>query len=411
MSALLTTGGVLSGVLGTLAEFRPFGLAPFDLGLLALAAVVGFGGLRVGLLARAAGWAGFLGGLVLSGRSVPFVLDLADAAGFPARTFLSVFTLAATVTLTTAAVQVATAPIRRILTVGPLAFLDRALGALASVVALTTVLWLLIPTAAAIPGRVSSEVRSSAVLAAIDTATPDQPDVARTLRSLFGGERFPDVFAGLAPTPQPSDPPETIGIDAAVLERIVAASTGIRVAGCGRIFTGSGFAVDAELIVTNAHVVAGGRDIHLSTHDGRKVPADVLVFDKDRDLALLSAPGHGLEVLELGEGGVGDIVAVIGYPGGQADARVAAARIDRTVIGVGRDIYGRDATERSLHFLAARLRSGDSGAAVVGQDGRVVAAVFAISPDVPTVAYALTAVEIRSVLGSPRDPGNAGRCI
>jgi len=396
--------GLLPG--GALADVNAL-----DLILVGTALAIALGGLRSGLLARLSSWAGFVGGLVLAGRTVPLALDLADSAGLPGRTFLAVLTLSVTVALTTLVVQLATAPLRKLLTLGPLSLLDRALGAVASVVALTLLLWLLIPTAAAIPGRVSAEVRSSVVLGAIDAAAPDQPDIARTLRTLFGGDRFPDVFASLAPTPEPSDPPDVVGIDAATLERIVRATTGVRVVGCGRTFSGSGFAVDADHVITNAHVVAGGREIHLSTHDARRVAAEVIVFDKDRDLALLRAPGHGLLPLELGRGTVGDVVAVVGYPGGQVDPRVAAARIDRSVTGVGRDVYSRDATERSLLFLAARLRSGDSGAAVVSQEGRVVGAVFAVSPDVPTVAYAVATEEIEAVLAAPRQVGDAGRCI
>jgi S1-C subfamily serine protease len=386
-------------------------LGALDIALLIAAALLAVGGLRTGLLGRIAGWAGFVAGLFLAGRSVPFVLDLADSVGLPARTFLAVLTLTMTVTLTTFVLQVATAPLRRLLTLGPLSVVDRTLGAVSSVLVFVVLLWLLIPTAAAVPGRVSSEVRSSTILGVIDERTPNQPDVARTLRGLFGGDRFPDVFAALSPTPEPSDPPSTVGIDAALLERVITATSGIRVVGCGRTFTGSGFAIDADHVVTNAHVVAGGREIHLSTHDVRRVAAEVVVFDKDRDLALLHAPGHGLEPLELGRSGVGDVVAVIGYPGGQVDPRVASARIDRAVTGVGRDIYGRDATERALLFLAAELRSGDSGAAVVGVDGRVVGAVFAVSPDVRTVAYALAVEEIDALLAAPRQPGDAGRCI
>jgi S1-C subfamily serine protease len=386
-------------------------VSTLDAVLLVTAAVLAVGGLRSGLLARMAAWAGFIGGLILAGRTVPFVLDLADGGGLPARTFLAVLTLTATVTVTTAALQALTAPLRRLLTLGPLSLLDRLLGAVASVVVFAMLAWLLIPTAAAIPGRISSEVRSSAILGAIDSAAPEQPDVARTLRNLFGGERFPDVFASLAPTPEPSDPPDVVGIDADLLERVIGATTGVRTVGCGRTYTGSGFAVDPDHIITNAHVVAGGREVHLSTHDGRRVAAEVVVFDKDRDLALLRAPGHDLATLELGRGTVGDVVAVIGYPGGQLEPRVAAARIDRAITGLGRDIYGRDATERALLFLAAELRSGDSGAAVVSQDGRAVGAVFAVSPDVRTVAYALTVEEIEIVLAAVRVPGEAGRCI
>jgi S1-C subfamily serine protease len=402
----------MTGALPELLErFGAYGFGLLDLGLLLGAVLLALGGLRTGLLARVAAWAGFVGGLVLAGRTVPFVLDVADGAGLPARTFLAVLTLSATVTLTTAALQALSAPLRRLLTLGPLSLIDRLLGAIASVLVFVLLVWLLIPTAAAIPGRISSEVRSSAVLGAIDSAAPDQPDVARTLRSLFGGERFPDVFASLAPTPEPSDPPEVVGIDAAALERIVSATTAVRTIGCGRTYSGSGFAIDDDHVITNAHVVAGGRGIVLSTHDARSVAAEVVVFDKDRDLALLHAPGHGLQPLQLGRGAVGDVVAVVGYPGGQVEPRVAAARLDRAITGLGRDIYGRGATERSLFFLAAELRSGDSGAAVVGQDGRVVGAVFAVSPDVRTVAYALRVEEIESLLAADRVPGDSGRCI
>ena len=395
----------------TVGEALALGLTGLDLLLLAAAALVLLGGLRSGLLARVAAWAGIVLGFVLSGRTVPFVLDLAAEAGLPARTFIAVLTLTLTVSLTSAGLQLASAPLRKLLTLGPLSLLDRALGGVASLAVFAMLAWLLLPSAAAIPGRISSEVRSSSVLGALDAATPAQPDVARTLRTLLGGERFPDVFAGLAPTPEPSAPPEAIGIDPVLLARAISATTSVRVVGCGRSYAGSGFAVDAEHVVTNAHVVAGAREVELRTHDGRRVPATVVVFDKDRDLALLHAPDHALGPLELAQADVGDVGAVIGYPGGQVDARVAPVRIERWVTGVGRDIYGRDATERSLHFLAAELRSGDSGAPVIDLEGRAVGVVFAVSPDVRTAAYALTVEELRVVLSAPRVPGEVGRCI
>ncbi len=387
------------------------GLTGLDLVLLAIAALTVLAGLRTGLLARLSWLAGIVVGLALSGRTVPAALELAAQAGLPARTFVAVAALTLTITLSGFAMRLATAPIRRLLTLGPLSLIDRALGAIASLLAFTLLLWLAIPTAAAVPGRISSEVRSSSLLGALDAAAPDQPDIGRTLRTLLGGERFPDVFASLAPTPEPSEPPEALGIEPVVLARAVSGSTAVRVVGCGRSYSGSGFAVDSDHVITNAHVVAGAREIDLRTHDGRRVSATVVVFDKDRDLALLHAPGHSLAPLTLRSAEVGMEGAAIGYPGGQAEPRIAPARIDRLVDGIGRDIYGRDRTQRSLHFLAAALRSGDSGAAVIDRDGNAVGVVFAVSPDVPTAAYALTADEVRTVLSAPRAPGDAGRCI
>lgn len=387
------------------------GLTGLDLLLLAAAAMTALGGLRAGLLARVAAWAGLALGIVLASWTVPSVLSLADASGLPARTFVAVLTLVLTVSLTSALLQLTSAPLRRLLTLGPLSLLDRALGAVTSLLVFALLVWLFLPTAAAVPGRVSREVRASAVLGALDAVTPAQPDLGRTIRTVLGGDRFPDVFTSLAPTPEPSAPPDTAGIADAVLSRASLATARVRALGCGRAFSGSGFAIDDEHVVTNAHVVAGAREVDLFTVDGRIAEATVVVFDAQRDLALLHAPGHELRPLDLAEAAVGDIAAVIGYPGAQTEPRVAAVLIERWVTGVGRDIYGRGPTERALYFLAAELRSGDSGAPLIDREGRAVGVVFAVSPDVPTAAYALTSAEIRAVIAAERSPGDAGRCI
>lgn len=394
-----------------LAALRPSDFGPLDVILVLAAVLAAAGGARSGLLARIATWTGLLAGFVLAGRTVPLVLDTVAGAGLPSRTFLAVLTLTATISLTRLVVQVASAPLRRMLTLGPLSLIDRALGAVASVVALAVLLWLLIPSAAAVPGRVSSEVRASAVLTSLDAATPTPPDVTRALRTLLGGGRSPEVFASLAPTPAPSPLPTSTVLAPDVLDRAIRASAGVSVVGCGRLYSGSAFAIDADHFVTNAHVVAGGRELLVRTTDGRRLPADVVVFDKDRDLALLAVPDHGLPTLTIARAEVGGEGVVIGYPGGQEQPRVAPVRVERRVVGVGRDVYGRDATERSLLFLAAGLRTGDSGAAVVDPAGDVIGIVFAVSPDRKDVAYALTTDELEALLVAPRTPGESGRCI
>jgi S1-C subfamily serine protease len=387
------------------------GLRGLDVVLITLLALVTLGGLRRGLLSRLAAWFGFLAGLILAGRSVPLALSFVDGLNLPARTFVAVFTLSATITTTTVALQFLMAPFRRILTLGPLSVLDRALGAAVSAIAFAAVLWLLIPLAASIPGTVSSEVRASRVLGQLDASTPAPPDVTRTLRTLLGGSRFPDVFAALAPSPSLEEPPAIVAIDPETVAIATAGTARISVVGCGRSYSGSGFAIDGDVIVTNAHVVAGGREVEIVTSEGRRQSAQVIAFDPDRDLALLSVPGHGLTPLRLSDPTVETEGAVIGYPGGQELARAAPARIDRIVTGLGRDIYGRGTTERSLLTLAAELRGGDSGAPLIDARGDVIGIVFAVSPDVPTTAYALATDELRAVIAGPREIGFSGRCI
>ena len=90
-----------------------------------------------------------------------------------------------------------------------------------------------------------------------------------------------------------------------------------------------------------------------------------------------------------------------GHPGGgplQASPfRVAGA----SGPSVGTSTAAR--TERDVLVLAADLEPGDSGSALVSRGGRVVGVAFAIAPDRPGVAYALTPAEVRAVLApSPR---------
>ncbi len=388
-------------------------LTRFDLVLLALLALTVLGGLRVGLVGRATRLAGIALGLLAVGVTVPGALALLDPGPLALRAALAVGVATATVLLVTAVVMTVTAPVRGLLRLGPLSLVDRAAGAVASGVAAVLIAWLLLPAAAAVPGRVSAEVRASAVLGAVDTALPPQPDVTRSLRALAGLAGFPEPFVDLAPTPAPTAPPP----DAAELAggraeaAGLAAATWVHAVGCGRLQTGSGFAVDDELIVTNAHVVAGGRELRIGGPGGTGLDAVVVAFDAGRDLALLSVPSHGLTPLQPTAAEVGDLAVVVGHPGGVVVPRIAPARIDRSVLGVGRDIYGDDGAERDLLFLSAELQRGDSGAPVVGADGGLLGVVFAVSHDEPSVAYAVTTGEVEELLALPRVPGDAGRCI
>ena len=66
--------------------------------------------------------------------------------------------------------------------------------------------------------------------------------------------------------------------------------------------------------------------------------------------------------------------------------------------------------ERRVLYLSSQLRQGDSGSAVVADDGAVVGVVFAVSPDNPDTAYALHVQELREVLEAEPDP-STGACL
>ncbi|HET9769409.1 MAG TPA: trypsin-like peptidase domain-containing protein, partial [Acidimicrobiia bacterium] len=168
---------------------------------------------------------------------------------------------------------------------------------------------------------------------------------------------------------------------------------------CRRIQEGSGFVAMPGLVVTNAHVVAGEKAPRVEPFQGRSLPATVVLFDANRDLALLRVPGLNEQPLAVDKAQEGETGAVYGHPGG-GDLRAAPAKISQELIAVGRDIYDRNDTRRSIFVLASALRPGDSGAALVDKEGQVVGVAFAIAPDKPGVSYALTDKELRPVLAA-----------
>jgi S1-C subfamily serine protease len=157
--------------------------------------------------------------------------------------------------------------------------------------------------------------------------------------------------------------------------------------------------------------VAGEKAPRVEPFQGKSLPATVVLFDANRDLALLRVPGLAEAPLTVTKAKEGDTGAVYGHPGG-GDLRAAPAKISQELIAVGRDIYDRNDTRRSIFVLASALRPGDSGAALVDKTGHVVGVAFAIAPDKPGVSYALTDKELRPVLATSATAAvSTGGCL
>ncbi|HLY81997.1 MAG TPA: trypsin-like peptidase domain-containing protein, partial [Acidimicrobiales bacterium] len=183
---------------------------------------------------------------------------------------------------------------------------------------------------------------------------------------------------------------------------------------CSRIQDGSGFAAATDTIVTNAHVVAGEPAGHTRVLlvNGTTLRATVVVFDPDRDLAVLHVSGLRGTPLVTATGSVGTTGAVFGHPGGQDQLVAAPAAIRQEVTAIGRDLYDRHDTRRDVFILAAELHPGDSGGPLVDQNGAVVGVAFAIAPDQPGTSYALTTKELTAALAEPRPATvSTGTCL
>jgi serine protease Do len=104
---------------------------------------------------------------------------------------------------------------------------------------------------------------------------------------------------------------------------------------------GSGFIVRPDgLVLTNAHVVAGAKEVTVKLTDKREFRAKVLGLDRDTDVAVLKIDAKGLPTVKIGDPErtqVGDWVLAIGSPFGfenSATAGIVSAR-SRSLPGEG----------------------------------------------------------------------------
>ena len=381
-----------------------------DLLLLVAVVAAAVGGFRMGFVARSTSWAGMAVGLLVAALLLPRILEKVDWDD-QALLFLAVAVLFAGAFLGQALGLVIGGQLRLGIETGRGQALDQVAGALAGMAGVLVLLWLILPTMASVPGWPARQARQSELAGWLHDSLPEAPDAFLALRQLVGEDRFPEVFDALEPAPDVGAPPAATGISAEVSARVVESTVKVEGVACDRLQDGSGFVVGDDLVVTNAHVVAGEDSTEVERSDGTRVSADVVAFDPERDLAVLSAPGLDRPALSLGDADEGDVGGVYGHPGG-GPLEISPYEIAQEVQARGSDIYDRNATEREVFLLATDLAPGDSGSALVDADGEVVGVAFAIAPDRDNVGYALTDAELSAVLaGDLTTPVDAGPCL
>lgn len=248
------------------------------------------------------------------------------------------------------------------------------------------------------------DVQRSAILSALNEAFPPSGPVLNVLNRITP---TPTLRGPNADVPAPR---RRILTDA---ELQAAAESVVRVLGtaCGLNVSGSGWVAGPELVVTNAHVVAGEDETTVRTKDGSELTATATVYRPRDDLAVLRVPGLALEPLPLADSPrAGTEGAVAGFPG-TGDFALAPARLGTTGVVRSQDSYGRGPIEREMTSFRARVESGNSGGPVIDGEGRVLTTVFASalgrgSAEGLGVPNAVT----RKVLGRVGGPTDTGPC-
>jgi S1-C subfamily serine protease len=168
------------------------------------------------------------------------------------------------------------------------------------------------------------------------------------------------------PVPEPPDPATPEAPPEASLEEVVGRALAAVVSLRAGDVNGSGFFVNSDTILTNAHVVPGQVNVIIRLHDGRQVSGYVATRQPSIDLAVvkvssgLVAPAH----LTLGTSErvrVGQEVVAIGSPFG------IEGTVTRGIVSALRSVEG----VRLIQTDAA-LNPGNSGGPLLDRAGNVV---------------------------------------
>ena len=243
--------------------------------------------------------------------------------------------------------------------------------------------------------------------------------ILQTLNHQMPSELLTRAVAELDPLPQIRGPEAGVAVpDEAILrdpEILAAGSRLVRVSGiaCGYGVEGSGWVAAPDLVVTNAHVVAGEVLTRVETGgDGPSKRAEVILFDAKNDIAILRVRNLQLPTLPLAEPEFGEPVAVLGFPeNGPLDARPGRTGDTRRVIST--DAYNSGPVERTVTNFRVYVRPGNSGGPVMNGDGELVATIFASRADSNNAGYGIPSQINQKHLqlaASHKGPADTGRC-
>jgi S1-C subfamily serine protease len=385
--------------------------------LILLMLIFAISGYRQGFVIGALSFGGFFSGVLIGLQVGPLIAN--QFANGTVRLVISLVAMFALAVLgQTLAGWLGTRLRRSIVHNSMLQHVDDAGGALVSIAAVLLVASLVaVPLGSTPSAEFNRQVRSSGLLNGVDTLLPEQAKVfSAELRESLNTNGFPDVFGGLARTnarqvaaPDPALAKSQVVVNSrrSVLKVLGTAPS------CSRRIEGTGFVYADERVMTNAHVVAGTRDVEVEVGDGRR-EGRVVVYDPDRDLAVLYVPGLRAPIMPFVErpAGTGANAVVLGYPlDGPYDAQ--AARVREVSKITGPDIYDSGDVTREIYTIRAKVRSGNSGGPLVAPNGSVLGVIFAAAADDQNVGFALTAAEAASTarLGLQRTRGvRTGDC-
>jgi S1-C subfamily serine protease len=249
---------------------------------------------------------------------------------------------------------------------------DGVLGALLSATVALAIAWLVGVVVVALPagGSLENAVRGSRILRQLDELAPPSGVVLNALARI-------DPLPALALNGSSVSPPPG-GFSTAAVARVERSVVRVVGTACGLGIEGSGWVAAPDLVVTNAHVVAGEDDTTVQrSGELTQLAATVVRFDARNDIAVLRVPGLDRRALRLVRAPRAQTPgAILGYP---LDGPFVG---DPARIGVTEEVetsnaYGRGSLSRRLTAVRGLIRPGNSGGPVITRSGAVLTTVFA----------------------------------
>lgn len=169
------------------------------------------------------------------------------------------------------------------------------------------------------------------------------------------------------------------------------------------IWTGTGFALTNNYIVTNYHVVEEAKSISIQGINGlfnNKYGATVVATDKVNDLAILKVNGANISIANIpysvrtSTADVGEEIFVLGYP--LTSTMGDEIKLTTGVISSKSGFQG----DVSLYQISAPIQPGNSGGPLFDSKGNVIGIVSAKHRGAENVGYAIKASYLRNLMES-----------
>ena len=181
----------------------------------------------------------------------------------------------------------------------------------------------------------------------------------------------------------------TVAKDRASVVRITGKTT---TRTCDRRVEATGFVVSPQHVLILAQAVGGMTRLHVVDGTHNVLPATVVLFDSDTDVAILYVPHLNAPPLSFtgpaprGSDAVVATYVVTRYPEGRFQAVPARVGSQRSV-----DIYQNGTVTRAIYTVRAVMKPASTGGPLLAKNGKVYGVIFALSTTAHDTSFALTA--------------------